>query len=106
MKIAFCGHFYPKRHKSHFSSTPSVSSFGIHSYLISPVFYIKRRPNIFRFLSKYIRSHIKRNKYLAFIRHCSPILPIYNVFTHFAHIYYLEYCRNNIISVKKGDSDL
>lgn len=69
MKIAFCDHFYPKWHRNNVSST---SSFGIHSSLISPVFYIKRRPNIFRFLSKYVGPHVKHNKYMAFISQFKP----------------------------------
>ena len=58
----------------------------IHTLLV-PIFCIKRRPNIFRFLSKYIRSHIKRNKYPAFIRRLFPpfcrfttFLPILPIF--------------------------
>ncbi len=72
MKIAFCGHFHPKWHRNHFSSSSSVSSFGIHSSPISPVFYIKRRSNIFRFLSKYVGPHVKHNKYMAFISQFKP----------------------------------
>ena len=80
MKIACCGHFHPKWHRNHFSSVSSVSSFGIHSSLITPVFYIKKRSDIFRFLSKYVRPHIKRNKYLAFIRRFCPLLCRFTTF--------------------------
>ena len=69
------------------TTVTSASSFGIHSFLIPPVFCIKRRSDIFRFLSKYVRPHIKRNKYPAFIRRLFPpfcrfttFLPILPIF--------------------------